>query len=72
MGRGEPGIVPSLTTQLVYFRQENGIRQPGSLRLLCAKRDERTGVKDVLATTVKDVLALYVEGGHFGIEHMPA
>jgi hypothetical protein len=28
MGRGEPGIVPGLTTQLVYFRQEIGIRQP--------------------------------------------
>jgi hypothetical protein len=28
MGRGEPGIVPGLTTQLVYFRQESGIRQP--------------------------------------------
>jgi hypothetical protein len=27
MGRGEPGIVPSLTTQLVYFRQIIGIRQ---------------------------------------------
>jgi hypothetical protein len=30
MGRGEPGIVPSLTTQRLYFRQESGIRQPGS------------------------------------------
>jgi hypothetical protein len=28
MGRGEPGIVPSLTTQLPYFRQEMQIRQP--------------------------------------------
>jgi hypothetical protein len=28
MGRDEPGIVPGLTTQLVYFRQEIGIRQP--------------------------------------------
>ena len=30
MGRGEPGIVPGLTTQLLYFRQEKQIRQPGS------------------------------------------
>ena len=29
MGRGEPGIDPSLTTQLPYFRQEMQIRQPG-------------------------------------------
>jgi hypothetical protein len=28
MGRGEPGILPSLTTQLLYFRQEISIRQP--------------------------------------------
>jgi hypothetical protein len=28
MGRGEPGITPSLTTQLLYFRQEMQIRQP--------------------------------------------
>jgi len=28
MGRGEPGIVPGLTTQLYYFRQETQIRQP--------------------------------------------
>jgi hypothetical protein len=28
MGRGYPGVVPSLTTQPHYFRQENGIRQP--------------------------------------------
>jgi hypothetical protein len=32
MGRGEPGIGPSLTTQLLYFRQETGIRQRGELR----------------------------------------
>ncbi len=30
MGRGELGIVPSLTTQRLYFRQENAIRQPRS------------------------------------------
>ena len=28
MGRGEPGMAPSRTTQRLYFRQENGIRQP--------------------------------------------
>src|SRR5580700_4060239 len=41
-------------------------RPPGSLRVLRAKKDKRiegTGVKDVLATTVKYVLALYTEGG---------
>ncbi len=32
MGRDEPGILPSLTTQLLYFRQEISIRQPGSRR----------------------------------------
>jgi len=30
MGRGEPGIGPSLTTQLLYFRQELEIRQRGA------------------------------------------
>jgi hypothetical protein len=30
MGRGEPGIVPGLTTQLLYFRQETSIRQPNA------------------------------------------
>jgi len=33
MGRGEPGITPSLTTQLLYFRQEMQIRQPEDLLL---------------------------------------
>jgi hypothetical protein len=32
MGRGEPGIGPSLTTQHTYFRQENGLRQPALQR----------------------------------------
>ena len=32
MGRGKPGIGPSLTTQLVYFRQETSFRQPDAAK----------------------------------------
>ncbi len=43
MGSGEPEIVPSLTTQLLYFRQEISIRQPNAASL-CEPRCDASGL----------------------------
>ena len=60
MGRGEPGIVPGLTTQLLYFRQETCIRQPNAasqvptaLRRVCPRSSAIDSLRRSIAKAIE-------------------
>ena len=65
MGRGAPEVGPSLTTQLHYFSQERGIRQPTTETAIRVNPRDRTNqkVQGGLGLGIVDRVTRNVEGG---------